>query len=249
MLDLTFAATVGVAAGFINTLSGGGSAFSLPLLIGFGIPPHIANGTNHVALLASAVTRIAVFRGANMIDWRRGMPLLGATAAGSATGTLLATRLPDALLAAALLPTGVVALLLIVTGARHFLERDGTPSAAPDVNHLGVFFLLGAWGGLVAIGIGSFLLWTLVLMVGYGTRHAAAQKSLLMLGITTVSLTGFEIAGDVDWSMGAALASGSILGAWVGARFIVWPGSRPWIYRMLLLMAVVELVWAGIVGI
>jgi len=42
----------GAAMGFVNTLASGGTAISLPLLLFLGLPPHIANATNRLTLLA-----------------------------------------------------------------------------------------------------------------------------------------------------------------------------------------------------
>ena len=46
----------GIAAGFINTLAGGGSALVLPILILMGVPSMQANATNRVAILFQNIT-------------------------------------------------------------------------------------------------------------------------------------------------------------------------------------------------
>ncbi len=40
---------VGIGAGFINVMAGGGSLLTLPMLIFFGLPSAVANGTNRIA--------------------------------------------------------------------------------------------------------------------------------------------------------------------------------------------------------
>ena len=45
----------GLIAGVINTLAGGGSLLTLPILIFCGLPPNIANGTNRVGLLIQSI--------------------------------------------------------------------------------------------------------------------------------------------------------------------------------------------------
>ena len=45
----------GLIAGVINTLAGGGSLLTLPILIFSGLPPNIANGTNRVGILIQAI--------------------------------------------------------------------------------------------------------------------------------------------------------------------------------------------------
>ncbi len=47
---------VGTAAGFLNTVAGGGSFFSFPLLILLGFPPHLANGTIRVTIVMQSST-------------------------------------------------------------------------------------------------------------------------------------------------------------------------------------------------
>ena len=42
---------IGFVAGIINTIAGGGSLLTLPMLIFLGLPPSIANGTNRIAIL------------------------------------------------------------------------------------------------------------------------------------------------------------------------------------------------------
>ena len=42
---------VGAFSGFINVIAGGGSMVTLPLLMGFGMPAPIANGTNRISIL------------------------------------------------------------------------------------------------------------------------------------------------------------------------------------------------------
>ena len=59
ILDTTFLYIIifisGLIAGIINTLAGGGSLLTLPILILSGLPPNIANGTNRVGLLIQSI--------------------------------------------------------------------------------------------------------------------------------------------------------------------------------------------------
>ena len=53
----------GLLAGFINTVAGGGSIITLPLLMFSGLTADVANGTNRVAILLQNVAATAGFRG------------------------------------------------------------------------------------------------------------------------------------------------------------------------------------------
>ena len=54
--------TIGVIAGFINTLAGGGSLLTLPMLIFLGLPTAVANGTNRLAITVQSIFAVAGFR-------------------------------------------------------------------------------------------------------------------------------------------------------------------------------------------
>ena len=53
---------VGFAVGFINTVAGGGTLLSLPVLIFLGLPPSVANGTNRVAIVIQTAFATAGFK-------------------------------------------------------------------------------------------------------------------------------------------------------------------------------------------
>ena len=48
-------AIIGFIVGVINTLSGGGSLLTLPILIFIGLPSSVANGTNRIAILIQTI--------------------------------------------------------------------------------------------------------------------------------------------------------------------------------------------------
>ena len=57
--DVLLLLGAGLAAGIINTLAGGGSLLTLPLLIFMGLPPHVANGTNRIGIVLQALVGTA----------------------------------------------------------------------------------------------------------------------------------------------------------------------------------------------
>jgi uncharacterized membrane protein YfcA len=52
----------GLAAGVVNTLAGGGSLISVPLLVLVGLPATVANGTNRIGVLLQNLIAAWSFR-------------------------------------------------------------------------------------------------------------------------------------------------------------------------------------------
>src|SRR5712691_4048750 len=85
----------GMAAGFINTLASSGSGRTLPFFLFLGFPPHIANATNRLNVLAASCASTIVFARQGKIDWAHVPHGLAPTVAGAVLGAMVADWLPD----------------------------------------------------------------------------------------------------------------------------------------------------------
>jgi uncharacterized membrane protein YfcA len=66
---------VGVVAGILNVMAGGGSAITLPMLIFLGLDSPLANGTNRLAVFIQCIATIISFRRENYSDFKTSMRL------------------------------------------------------------------------------------------------------------------------------------------------------------------------------
>lgn len=60
--EITVLFLTGLFAGFVNTLAGGGSIVSFSILLMFGLPPSIANGTNRINVLTQTFIASSSFK-------------------------------------------------------------------------------------------------------------------------------------------------------------------------------------------
>lgn len=86
---------VGIIAGFINILAGGGSLLTLPVLIFLGLPSALSNGTNRIAIMAQNITAILSFRQSGIFHWKLGLLLALPAVIGSIFGAHAAIDLSD----------------------------------------------------------------------------------------------------------------------------------------------------------
>jgi len=218
-------AVVGVVASAVNTIAGGGSLLTLPLLVALGLPPGLANGTNRVGVIMQVVTSVVTFHRRGFRDYGLVWRLLPATAVGAIAGAALATRMGDELLR---LVFGVMlaawAVLLVVRPGR-FLHAPPQPRPLGPLAHV-LAVLVGLYGGFLQAGVGFPLLALLVLYLGHPAVEANAAKGALTLGYTLVSLPMFAIAGQVAWREGLVLAVGSMVGGWLGTHWQIKGGAN-----------------------
>ena len=66
----------GLVCGFVNTIAGGGSMFTIPALLFMGMPADIANATNRVGVLLGSLVGVQEFHSNKYLDTRAVLPVL-----------------------------------------------------------------------------------------------------------------------------------------------------------------------------
>jgi uncharacterized protein len=188
------------------------------------LSPSHANGTMRVGVIVQNTSSVIAFARRREGGRKVVLTLLPAMLVGCVVGTLLATRLADALLRPIFGVVLVVWAIALVVRPGRFLEAPSQPRA-PGVGAQIASLAIGVYGGFLQAGVGFPLLALLVSMLGHPPVRANAIKVALVLGFTMVSLPLFALAGQVQWREGLALALGSLVGGWLGATWQLRDGG------------------------
>lgn len=228
---------VGIAAGFLNTVGGGGSLLTMPMLIFLGMPSALANGTNRIALAVQNVLAVYNFRRKGYFDYKLGL-LLGIPAlCGSIAGAFLAIKTPDQYFNKILAGVMIVVLFLIIKKpAVGQIEENLLENPRRRLIAIIAFFFVGAYGGYIQAGIGFIIIAALSLLTGMSLVKINSLKVFIVFIYILSSLSIFIWQGKVDWFHGLALAVGNSAGAWLGTNFAVSKGDK-WI-RVILIITV-----------
>ncbi|XXQ69103.1 sulfite exporter TauE/SafE family protein [Neisseriaceae bacterium B1] len=210
---------LGVIASIINIMAGGGSNLILPVLMMFGVPPEIANGSNRVGVFLQAVTGIHGFaRAAKMPNMSQLKPIILPTLFGGVIGALLASVLPSSILK----PTLLFCMLFVAAWVA--LKPDvftSKPTDEPKPVSPAVFcwlFAVGAYGGFVQAGVGLLMLPVFAGILGYDLARSNALKLTCTFGFTLLALIIFLWQGQIWWQVAIPLSLGNMLGAAIGVK-------------------------------
>ena len=228
----------GLVAGFINTLAGGGSFLTVPLLIFMGLPPTAANATNRVGVLIQSLAATGGFRQEGIPGVDFALRLLPPMLLGSWLGAFAASNVPEDLFRRGFGMIMILALPLILRNPR---PREARGRALSDPLQLGIYFAIGLYGGAIQAGIGIPLLLALVGAGGLGLVTANSVKVVMVAALTAVALAQFAWAGKVFWIHGLILALGSGIGGYAASRMGVRLGARliqPVLIVMVLALAI-----------
>lgn len=227
---------VGVVAGLVNIVAGGGSFLILPVLIFMGLPAPVANATNRVSIVCQCMVGIARFSQKGVRGIRYGLSLVPVAVIGAYFGTRLAIEISDETFKMVLGGLILIAVVVMVLDPLRFLRHRIRPDAQVVVAH-GVFFGVGLYGGFINAGVGYVMLTVLTGVLGFDLVKSNLIKLVVSICYTVLSL-GLFIANDmVHWLLGLCLAAGSMTGAWVGVHFSVKHGHE-WLKKLVPLVGI-----------
>jgi uncharacterized membrane protein YfcA len=216
LLTLAVLAVVGFIAGVQNSLAGGGSFLTFPVLLLTGLPPRAANITSAVALFpGQLITGYASRQGVVGIPGLSVRTLLLISLAGGALGALLLLATPSDFFTALVPWLVLFATALFAWGS--FVRDPSSPRHRfSRSSAIIVQLLIAVYGGYFGGGISILMLATLT-MSGWSVRGAWATKNLLAAVMNSAAILMFAFSRDVAWRQVAVLGAGAILGGQVGA--------------------------------
>lgn len=239
-LELAALGVVGVAAGWINVIAGGGSLLTVPMMLFFGMPGPVANGTNRIGVITQNIAAVGAFRSKGFADFRLSATLAAASIPGAVLGAQIGVGLEGKTFerVVALVMIGVLALM--ATGFDKTKPSvPGAPPAPAKRLVLGHVLMLAAgfWGGFIQIGVGFILMPILHRVMGLDLVRVNMHKVAITLVFTLVAFALFAAQVEIVWLAGLALAIGNFVGGWLGAHTTIAKGEV-WIRRIFYLALV-----------
>lgn len=228
---LTLAALIVAAfvAGWVDAVVGGGGLIQLPALL-IGLPsdtaPAVILGTNKISSFCGTATSSLTYALRIPLDWLTVLPLVIASAIGSAVGALLAKLLPKE----AFTPIVLAALI----GVGLYIWRRPQLGMVSIRKHAGhrhygwtavIGLSVGAYDGFLGPGTGSFFVILLVAVLGYGFLEASATAKIANLVTNLSAIVVFAVNGSVLWALGLTMGAANLIGGYLGARTAISRGS------------------------
>jgi len=217
---------IGVVAGFVNVIAGGGSTLSVPVMIFMGLPAPIANGTNRIAILAQNIIAVATFFRRGFSDFKLSLSLAICAIPGAVAGALIGVEFQGVWFNRMLAMIMVGIMLINYLDKKPVSNKRIVPSRTRLViGHL-MMTLVGFWGGFIQIGVGFLIMPILSGVIGLDLIRTNMHKVFIIGTYTVVALAIFASNLEIPWIIGIALALGNMLGGYFGARISISQGDR-----------------------
>ncbi|HYD65147.1 TSUP family transporter [Azospirillum sp.] len=236
---------VGLVAGFVDSIAGGGGLLTVPALLWAGLTPAEALATNKLQSTFGSFSATLKFVRGGEVNPRAMGRMIACTFAGSALGAIVVQMLDPGFL------RDVIPFLLIGIAIYLLLSpKAGDLDAHHRIGDTTFALLIGTgigfYDGFFGPGTGTFFAISFVALLGYNLRKATAHTKVLNFTSNVAALLFFLLGGHILWLTGIAMGVGQYFGAWLGAHMVIRNGAR--VVRPMLVVASVaitaKLVWS-----
>lgn len=235
--DILLLIGAGIFAGSVNTIAGGGSLLTLPLLIFMGLPSSVANGTNRIAIAVSTLSANIGYASKNVVTYPFSIYLGISALFGAILGARIAIEIEGAIFnrILAIIIIMVVMIMVLKPKMAEHLSHERTTGKHLAIS-LAAFFFIGIYGGFINAGIGFIIMLFLNIFNRMNLVRVNAAKVGIAFIYTIGALATFAVSGNVNWLYGLILAIGTSIGAWTASRFSVDKGE--WFIKIVMIIMV-----------
>jgi hypothetical protein len=229
LYTLLFLAVAAFAAGLIDAIAGGGGLIQQPaLMIGLAKTETVVIlGTNKVPSIFGTSASALMYRRNIKTDSKLLLTMVVPAFLGSMGGASLASRIPSEVLKP--IVVSLLIAVLIYTWKRPQLGQiESLRQSEPLRLKIAAFaaVVIGFYDGLIGPGAGSFLVLTLVAVLGFAFLSASAIAKVVNVATNLGAIIIFGANGEIIWKIGLTLAIANVAGGLIGAHLALKGGSN-----------------------
>ena len=230
---LAFLFLIGVLAGFLDTLVGGGGLLAVPALLLSGIPPIYVLGTNKFqGSMGTGIATFLLFR-KKKLDLQSVKNLMIASFIGSVIGGIIVQFVDTEILSFVIpIVLVIIAIYFIVSPKPRVISSSSNSDkrfesyAVPGV---------GFYDGMFGPGAGSFFVMTGVMLKKLEIIQATILAKPLNFASNIAGLIVFFIFGHIAFIVGLVMMLGQFIGSFVGTHYLL--KANPKVIRILIVIS------------
>lgn len=218
------------AAGWLDSIGGGGGLIQLPALMLVFPPSAIATAMGTSKTAAVVGTSAAALNYAKSLPppGKTLKPMMSAAFIGSALGAVAATKIDPAIF------RPIILVLLVAVWVITWINPVSRVKSVADhevpvhslVLPVAMGLVLGFYDGLIGPGTGAFLLLGLVQLFGFSFLRASATAKFVNVATNLAAIFIFAAGGHIDWMLGIGMGIANLCGGYFGSKLAIKRGSE-----------------------
>ena len=230
---LAFLFLVGVIAGFLDTLVGGGGLLAVPALLLSGIPPIYVLGTNKFqGSMGTGIATFLLFR-KKKLNWKTVKKLMIASFIGSVIGGII-VQFIDTEVLSFVIPVVLVFIAIYFIVSPKPKAMSSSPKSDSRFESYAVPGV-GFYDGMFGPGAGSFFVMTGVMLKKLEIIEATILAKPLNFASNIAGFIVFFVFGHIAFVVGLVMMLGQLIGSFLGTHYLL--KANPKVIRALIVIS------------
>jgi uncharacterized membrane protein YfcA len=217
------------AAGFVDSIAGGGGLIQLPAILSFmpslSIPTAI--GINKFSGFIGTSTAAVQYSKKIKINWKILIPAIVSALIFSLLGAMLVVYFNKVTLKPFVFGMLILVFLYTII-SKHFGIKDGKTPKSPRILWFSWFtgMGMGFYDGFFGPATGSFLILIFVSVFGFDFIHSAAYAKIINAFTNLSALIYFVITGTIIYKIAVPMAAFNMAGSYFGSKMAISKGNN-----------------------
>ncbi len=223
---LSILLVVGLVAGYVDGIAGGGGLITLPVLLSVGVPPHMVLGTNKLAATLGVCSSALTYVKKRIFRPQLWITAIIAALFGSMMGSI-AVHFMHASIVRQMIPVILIIVIIYMAIPKPQHRYRQNLSFKPPARSSGIFMgLLGFYDGFFGPGTGTF--GTAIAMSAYKLDMVQASGVARFINFMSnfAAVITFIIMGNVIYTVGFGMGVTYIIGSYLGVHSAVKFGGN-----------------------
>lgn len=219
----------GFAAGFVDSIVGGGGLIQLPaFFLAFpGLSPAMILGSNKFAAFSGTSLAAVRYVRNTPVQWKAVLPAIVTALIFAVIGAHLVSHFDKEMV------RPLILILLVAVALYTYFQKDfginakgGVKGSMIIVWSLLTGAVLGLYDGFFGPGTGSFLIVIYISVFGFDFLNASVSAKLVNCATNGAALAAFIGSGNMVWEIAIPLAVFNMTGSWLGVRTALKRGRK-----------------------
>ena len=216
-------------AGFVDAIVGGGGLIQLPVALVLlpSFPVASVVGSLKIPSFSGTVFAAIQYIRKVKVNLRLLLLMMLLSTLTAFVGSLLLTKVHNDFM------KPILMLVLIMVAIYTYSKKNFGQHISKELSNVKrilyaviISIVIGFYDGFIGPGTGSFLILSLITIIGIDFLQASANAKMVNLATNAGSITLFLIKGTIIWSIAIPMAICNALGGIIGARLAIIKGNK-----------------------
>lgn len=223
-MEIFLLSIFGLILGLVNSISGGGGIFALPVFLALGLSPANALALNLISDVGVLLGVVNNYFRSKELNWKFAAKICIFSFSGAVIGAKTIVALPPEVVKGIIFAGIFIGMFFLLKPVKHRDEHDKLSQGKMMLGYFALF-VIGMWDGSIAIAGTTFGLIVIARMFGKSFLQGRIAYAAASVPGTLIAAAILYSESTISWEWPLTILISNFVGAWIGSRMAIRHGD------------------------